>query len=64
MPKKTEDRSERSRRDFLKLAVTAAPAAAAAAATGGEAEASVEAPSSLGMQKTEHVRKYLDSARF
>ncbi|MEL6278125.1 MAG: twin-arginine translocation signal domain-containing protein [Pseudomonadota bacterium] len=64
MPKKTEDRSESSRRDFLKLAVTAAPAAAVAAATGGKAEAAVEAPSSLGMQKTEHVRKYLDSARF
>lgn len=64
MDKKRDSTAESSRRDFLKLAVTAAPAAAAVAATGGQARAAVDAPSSLGLQKTEHVKKYLDSARF
>lgn len=54
-----------SRRDFLKLASAAPAAAAAAVASGGAASAAVEQPeSSLGLRKTEHVRKYLDSARF
>ncbi len=54
----------KSRRDFLKMAGTTAPAAAIAlAASGGEAEAA-EPESALGMQKTEHVKKYLESARF
>jgi anaerobic selenocysteine-containing dehydrogenase len=53
-----------SRRDFLKLAGTSAPAAVAAlAVSGGEAEAA-EPESAMGMQKTEHVKKYLASARF
>lgn len=60
-----KDGSTPSRRDFLKLAATVAPGAALAAASGGQAAAAgVEAPSSLGLQKTEHVKKYLDSARF
>lgn len=53
-----------TRRDFLKLAATGAPAAAAAAVVGSAAEAAVEEPTSLGLKKTEHVKKYLDSARF
>ncbi|MGF1500923.1 MAG: twin-arginine translocation pathway signal protein [Paracoccaceae bacterium] len=54
-----------SRRDFLKLATTAAPAAAVAAVAGGTAEeASAAQPTALGLRKTEHVRKYLESARF
>ncbi|MGB8621594.1 MAG: twin-arginine translocation signal domain-containing protein [Paracoccaceae bacterium] len=52
-----------SRRDFLKLAGTAAPAAVAVTVSGSEAEAA-EPESALGLRKTEHVRKYLDSARF
>ncbi|MEO1293573.1 MAG: twin-arginine translocation signal domain-containing protein [Pseudomonadota bacterium] len=63
MQKKTEG-MESSRRDFLKMTLTAAPAAAAVAVTGTTAQAAVEAPTSLGLQKTEHVKKYLDSARF
>ncbi|MEL6978652.1 MAG: hypothetical protein AAGM38_08255 [Pseudomonadota bacterium] len=61
--KKPSDRSA-SRRDFLKLAAAGAPAAAVAAAAGGATAAPVEAPSALGMRKTEHVEKYLKSARF
>lgn len=55
---------EGSRRDLLKLAITAAPVAVAAAVSSGAVEASEEAPEALGLRKTEHVRKYLDSARF
>lgn len=52
-----------SRRDFLKLAGTSAPAAVAAMAVGTEAAAS-EAEQAGGLPKTDHVRKYLASARF
>lgn len=51
-----------SRRDVLKLVAAGAPAAATFAIAGG-AEAA-EPPTSLGLRKTEHVRKYLESARF
>ncbi|MDK3072991.1 ubiquinol-cytochrome c reductase iron-sulfur subunit N-terminal domain-containing protein [Sedimentitalea sp. JM2-8] len=54
-----------SRRDFLKLAGTAAPAAVAAAALGGtEAEAAALPVDETRMQDTAHTRAYLDSARF
>lgn len=54
-----------SRRDFLKLAGTAAPAAAVAvAASGSVAEAAPVDPSSNTIQDTEHTRAYLASARF
>jgi hypothetical protein len=60
----SEDKAPASRRDFLKLATVAAPVAAAAAVTGsGTAEAAV-ATDTEGYRKTEHVQKYLDSARF
>jgi hypothetical protein len=63
MTKKTE--SDTSRRNFLKLAGTAAPAAVAAvAATGGVAEAAEPDLSSDKMQDTAHTRAYLDSTRF
>lgn len=53
-----------SRRDFLKLAGTSAPAAVAAMAVGaGEASAD-ELVEGSGLRKTEHVEKYLASARF
>jgi hypothetical protein len=63
MTKKNEATS--SRRDFLKLAGTAAPAAVAAVAVSGtEAEAS-ETPRADGlMQDTAHTRAYLASTRF
>lgn len=53
-----------SRRDFLKLAGTAAPAAAAAAALGREAEAAQPSDGETRLQDTAHTRAYLDSARF
>ena len=63
MAKKTEDGT--SRRDFLKLAASTAPAAAVAVATtGGAAEAAEPDLSSDKMQDTAHTRAYYDSARF
>lgn len=53
-----------SRRDFLKMAGTSAPAAVAAMAVSTEAASAEEAPQALGLRKTEHVKKYLASARF
>tara|TARA_R110002051_G_scaffold83650_9_gene148334 strand:+ start:15172 stop:15360 length:189 start_codon:yes stop_codon:yes gene_type:complete len=54
-----------SRRNFLKLAGTAAPAAIAAA-TGGATQAAAQPVdlSSDKMQDTEHTRAYLESTRF
>ena len=52
-----------NRRDFLKMGLTAAPAAAAAAVVGTKAAAEEAAPGSA-LKKTEHVKKYLDSAKF
>ncbi|MDU8912439.1 twin-arginine translocation pathway signal protein [Aestuariicoccus sp. MJ-SS9] len=54
-----------SRRDFLKLAGTAAPAAVAAvAASGTEADAAPAPVDDGKMQDTAHTRAYLASARF
>ncbi|MEL7097359.1 MAG: twin-arginine translocation pathway signal protein [Pseudomonadota bacterium] len=54
-----------TRRDFLKLAGTAAPAAAVAVASGGTAAEAAEADLSREtMQDTAHTRAYFDSARF
>ncbi|XDA99625.1 twin-arginine translocation signal domain-containing protein [Sulfitobacter sp. LCG007] len=65
MSNKTDSRA--SRRDFLKLAGTAAPAAVAALASGEAAQASEPQPvdlTSTKMQDTAHTRAYLESARF
>ena len=60
-----ETQAGASRRDFLKLAGTAAPAAAAAVALSGqEAEAAEPAGPRKGLQDTAHTRAYFDSARF
>lgn len=53
-----------SRRDFLKLAGTAAPAAAVAVVAGTDTAEAVELAQGSALPKTEHVRKYLASARF
>lgn len=61
----TEKTEGASRRDFLKLAGTAAPAAAVAVAAGSTAaEAQPVDPTSEKMQDTAHTRAYLESARF
>lgn len=63
MANKQEDGT--SRRDFLKLAGTAAPAAVAAAAlTGTDAQAADLPTDETRIQDTAHTRAYLDSARF
>ena len=55
-----------TRRDALKLVGLGAPAVAAATVTGaGTAAAEVAAPAeTTGLRKTEHVAKYLETARF
>jgi len=53
-----------SRRDFLKLAGTAAPAAAVAIVASPDTAEAVELAPGSDLPKTEHVRKYLASARF
>ncbi|MEN8659459.1 ubiquinol-cytochrome c reductase iron-sulfur subunit N-terminal domain-containing protein [Marivita sp.] len=63
MSEKTE--ASASRRDFLKLAGTAAPAAVAAVAVSGTEAEAAETPSANGrMQDTAHTRAYLASTRF
>jgi len=58
-----EEKAASSRRDFLKLATVAAPAVAVASVTGtGTAEAAQV--QGAGYKRTEHVEKYLKSARF
>lgn len=59
----SETKSGSSRRDVLKLATLGAPVAAVSMVAGTKAEAAVEAAGS-GLRETEHVRKYLESARF
>ena len=60
----SQEKDGATRRDFLKLGVTAAPAAAAAATLGAsEAEAAGETKGE-GMRDTAHTRAYYESARF
>lgn len=58
------EKERASRRDFLKLAATGAPAVAVAAVAGTEAEASVTEAAGEGLRATEHTDKYYASARF
>jgi len=60
----SEDKAATSRRDFLKLATVAAPAVAVAAVTGAATAEAAVAENAGGYRRTEHVQKYLDSARF
>lgn len=62
---KTTGKPSQGRRDFLKLASTAAPAAIAAVAMGGtEAEAAETGQKKSGLQDTAHTRAFYESARF
>lgn len=62
---KTGTANGTSRRDVLKLVGAGAPVALAAAAIGGTpAAAAAPDGSGAGLRKTEHVKKYLESARF
>ena len=57
------DKERASRRDFLKIATTAAPVAAVAAVTVPESAEAAEVAGE-GLRATEHTKKYYDSARF
>ena len=62
-----EDTQGTSRRGFLKLGVTAAPAAIVAATTAAAPTSAAANPvdlSSSTMQDTDHTRAYFASARF
>ena len=60
-----DKKEEASRRDFLKLAGTAAPIAAVAVAASGTASEAAEPDlTSEKMQDTAHTRAFFDSARF
>lgn len=61
---KKETPSDEGRRNFLKLAATAAPVAAVTAVAGSEANAAPPEAETKGLRKTPHVQAYLDSARF
>ncbi|KXO07609.1 MULTISPECIES: hypothetical protein [Marinobacter] len=56
---------QNSRRQFLRMAVVAAPAAVAmAVAPNAAADVVKDAPKSNGLRDTEHTRKYFETARF
>lgn len=52
------------RRNFLKLASASVPAAALTGVVGAEAAASELPTKHAGLQMTDHVKAYLESARF
>ncbi len=58
-----KEKAVSSRRDFLKLATVAAPAVAVATVTGTRTAEAAPVQGS-GYRRTEHVEKYLKSARF
>lgn len=59
------EETKTNRRDFLKLAGTAAPAAAVLTAAGSaSAEPALADLTSEKMQDTAHTRAYLESAKF
>ena len=60
----SDEKKAASRRDFLKLAGAAAPAAAVTVVAGADKAEAAAPVSGEGYRKTEHVQKYLDSARF
>lgn len=60
----SESSKTASRRDFLKLAGAGAPVAAVAVVTGGTEAEAAEPVSGEGLRKTDHVQKYLETARF
>lgn len=59
-----ENKAGENRRDFLKLAATAAPVAAVAVVASPKAAMANESAKGEGLRKTPHVEAYLKSARF
>ncbi len=68
MSKKSEtagpEKTDKGRRDFLKMAGVAAPGAVAAAAMGGTAAQADTPAETSGLRDTEHTRAFYASARF
>ncbi|MGB0439651.1 MAG: twin-arginine translocation pathway signal protein [Paracoccaceae bacterium] len=65
MTQTPEGRPDSGRRDFLKMATTAAPLAAVAVAAGTATTAAAEPDLSIEtMQDTAHTRAFYASARF
>lgn len=61
----SDKKADEGRRSFLKLAGVSAPAAAVLATMSPEEAAAAELEAAGdGMRKTEHVKTYLESARF
>jgi hypothetical protein len=60
----SEDKVAASRRDFLKFATVAAPAVTVAVAAGTVTTEAAVVEDAGGYRETEHVKKYLASARF
>ena len=58
------EKERANRRDFLKLATTAAPAAAAAVVVAAPEGAEAVETADEGLRLTEQRKKYYDSARF
>ncbi len=62
-----ERKTEATRRDFLKLAGVSAPGAVSALAMSAGAAGAADAEemsSGTGLRSTEHVLKYLETARY
>lgn len=58
------EKDRASRRDFLKLATTAAPAVAVAAAAGSTTVQADEVDVGEGLRMTDAAKKYYETARF
>jgi len=61
---KTVEKTDKARRNFLKLAAISAPAAAATATLGTEAEAAAVTGDETVLRDTAHTRAFYASARF
>lgn len=66
MADKKADKSGASRRDFMKLAGVSVPAAAVAVTAGSSSEAAAASPAAneVRLAKTDHVKRYFETARF
>ncbi|MEM7743183.1 MAG: twin-arginine translocation signal domain-containing protein [Pseudomonadota bacterium] len=58
------DKDRASRRDFLKMATTAAPAAAVATVAAGSVAQADEVEQGEGLRMTDAAKKYYELARF
>lgn len=64
MTKNDKTKTKSRRRDFIKLATAGAPVAAVASLTGAAPTQAATPKTGTRLQKTAHVKKYLETARF